>query len=92
MVGEAASPGGRVLWGELEIKAPEVWHKRNPIRGCGGLADLTKKQRQGETGMQDEAVKRNMELSSEHRAKNLVWAMIGCKRDSRLVKRFAAER
>jgi hypothetical protein len=69
-----------------------VRHKRNHIQGCGGLADLTKKQRQEETGMQDEAVKRKMELSSEDRAKNLVWAMISRKGDRRLVKRFVAER
>ncbi len=42
--------------------------------------------------MQDEAVKRKMELSSEDRAKNLVWAMISRKGDRRLVKRFVAER
>jgi hypothetical protein len=33
--------------------------------------DLTKKQRQEETGMQEEAVKRNMNLSDEDRAKKL---------------------
>ncbi len=51
--------------------------------------DLTKKQRQEEKGMLDEAVKRNMELSSEDRAKNLVWTVVGRKGDRRLVKRFA---
>jgi hypothetical protein len=45
-------------------------------------------QRQEEMEMQEEAVKRNMELS-EDRAKKLLWAVMGQKGEKRLVRRFA---
>ncbi len=51
--------------------------------------DLTKTLRQEETGMQEEAVKRNMNLSDEDRAKNLVCAVVGRKGAKRLVRRLA---
>jgi hypothetical protein len=39
--------------------------------------DLTKKQRREETGPQDEVVRRNINLSKDDRAKNLVWPIMG---------------
>ncbi len=38
--------------------------------------------------MQEEAVKRNMNLSEEDRAKNLLWAVVGRKGEKRLVRRL----
>jgi flagellar biosynthesis GTPase FlhF len=51
--------------------------------------DLTKRQRQEELGLQEEAIRRNMNLGEDDRSKNLVWAVVGRKGDKRLVKRFA---
>jgi hypothetical protein len=51
--------------------------------------DLTKRQRQEETGLQDKAVKRNMNPSEDDRTKNLVWTVVGRRGEKRLVKRFA---
>jgi hypothetical protein len=39
-------------------------------------------------GMQEDAVKRNMNLSEEDRAKNLLWAVVGRKGEKRLVRRL----
>ena len=49
--------------------------------------DLTKRQRQEESGMRAEAVKRNREISAEDRAKNLAWTVVGPRGERRLVKR-----
>jgi hypothetical protein len=38
--------------------------------------------------MQDEAVKHNMGLSADNRAKNFMWAVVGCKAEKRLVRRI----
>jgi hypothetical protein len=51
--------------------------------------DLTKKQRQEETELAKEAVKRNMQMNEDDRAKNLVWAVVGRKGEKRLVKAYA---
>ncbi len=50
------------------------------------VADLTKKQRQEEMGMEREAEKRNGTLSTEDKAKNLKWIVVGRKGEKRIIK------
>jgi N-acetylneuraminic acid mutarotase len=49
--------------------------------------DQTKKQKQEEMDMKAEAVKRNREMPSEDRSKNLAWLVVGPRGDKRLIKR-----
>jgi hypothetical protein len=48
--------------------------------------DLTEKQRMMERELEQEAVRRNDELSEDDRAKNLVWRVVGKKGQRRLIK------
>ena len=50
--------------------------------------DQTKKQKQEEMDMKAEAVKRNREMPSEDRSKNLAWLVVGPRGDKRLIKRY----
>jgi len=50
------------------------------------VADLTRRQRQGEQRMVDEAEKRNRNLTEEERAKNLKWMVVGRKGEKRMIK------
>ncbi len=50
--------------------------------------DLTKKQRQEEANMREEAIRRNRELPSADREKNLAWTVVGHRGDKRLVKKY----
>ena len=50
--------------------------------------DLTKQQRQEETNLKGEAVRRNMRMGDEDRAKNLAWLVVGPRGKKRLEKRF----
>jgi len=51
--------------------------------------DLTKRQREKEAGLKNEADKRNERLTEEDRAKNLAWAVVGGKGERRLIKTTA---
>ncbi len=53
--------------------------------------DLTKKQREEEVGMQQEATRLNGELTDEERAKNLQWAVVGAKGEKRLIRTTARD-
>jgi hypothetical protein len=56
------------------------------------VPDLTKKQRQEETSMKEEAERRNeCELTEDDLAKNLCWKVVGQRGEKRLVKGFNRE-
>jgi hypothetical protein len=49
--------------------------------------DQTKRQKQEEMDMKAEAVRRNKDMPSEDRSKNLAWLVVGPRGDKRLIKR-----
>ena len=51
--------------------------------------DLTRRQREKEGGMWEEAERRNCALTEEDKAKNLHWAVVGGKGEKRLIKTTA---
>ncbi len=51
--------------------------------------DLTKRQREKEANMKDEASRRNEKLTEDDKAKNLIWAVVGGKGERRLIKTTA---
>jgi hypothetical protein len=53
--------------------------------------DLTKKQRQEEAEMHEEAERKNKELSEDDKAKNLQWAVVGGRGERRLIKTVQRE-
>ncbi len=50
--------------------------------------DQTKRQKQEEMDMKAEAVRRNKDMPSEDRSKNLAWLVVGPRGDKRLIKRY----
>jgi hypothetical protein len=50
--------------------------------------DQTKRQKQEEMEMKAEAVRRNRDMPSEDRSKNLAWLVVGPRGDKRLIKRY----
>ena len=50
------------------------------------VADLTRRQRQEEVKMREDAEKRNRNLTEEDRSKNLKWMVVGRKGEKRLIK------
>jgi len=55
------------------------------------VPDLTKRQRERESGMRDEAQRRNESLSEDDKAKNLQWAVVGGRGERRLIKTTARQ-
>ena len=69
--------------------APRLEHSKFKEVNVG--PDLTKRQREKETGMRVEADKRNKSLSEEDKAKNLQWAVVGGRGERRLIKTTARQ-
>jgi hypothetical protein len=62
--------------------------RRSQFSDVDIVPDLTRAQRREEDDMRKEMVSRNRRMSSEDRAKNLVWSVVGPRGAKRLVKKF----
>ncbi len=60
--------------------------QRTKYENVSIVADLTRKQRQEESKMLEEAEKRNRNLTEEDRSKNLKWMVVGRKGEKRMIK------
>lgn len=60
--------------------------KESPLAEVGVSRDLTRRQREEEAELEEEALRKNETISEEDRAKNLEWRVVGQKGERRLIK------